>query len=256
MDSSEGEEATSAGSVNFDEFYSWYHESIFFAESQARQQAELKDDAGYNLDWPEGDNGEPPSKQQLISYFICYPLASLMYVALPDVRRDGFATLKWAFLEFAGSLVFIAFFCFCLIEWTVIFSNSLGIPDVIAGLIILAPGTSVPDLLSSYVVARQGHGDMAVSSSIGSNIFDITIGLPLPWLAYTIIIGDPVIVGAEGLLESIIMLIGMLAAVLLCIIAMRWKMGKLMGVAMMILYIVFCTIELVKHYVINEGGTC
>ena len=30
---------------------------------------------------------------------------------------------------------------------------------------------------------------MAVSSSIGSNLFDVTVGLPVPWLLYTIIFG-------------------------------------------------------------------
>ena len=34
-----------------------------------------------------------------------------------------------------------------------------------------------------------GQGDMAVSSSVGSNLFDVTVGLPLPWLLYTIIFG-------------------------------------------------------------------
>ena len=42
------------------------------------------------------------------------------------------------------------------------------------------------DLLSSLIVARQGEGDMAVSSSIGSNIFDILVGLPLPWILYMV----------------------------------------------------------------------
>ena len=45
------------------------------------------------------------------------------------------------------------------------------------GLSFLAAGTSVPDLITSVIVARKGLGDMAVSSSVGSNIFDITIGL-------------------------------------------------------------------------------
>ena len=40
----------------------------------------------------------------------------------------------------------------------------------------------MPDLMSSVLVARQGLGDMAVSSSVGSNIFDVTFGLPLPWV--------------------------------------------------------------------------
>ena len=59
------------------------------------------------------------------------------------------------------------------------------------GLTLLAAGTSVPDLLSSVIVARMGEGDMAVSSSIGSNIFDILVGLPLPWLCFTLYPGTP-----------------------------------------------------------------
>ena len=44
------------------------------------------------------------------------------------------------------------------------------------GLTFLAAGTSIPDLITSVLVARKGFGDMAVSSSIGSNLFDVTIG--------------------------------------------------------------------------------
>uniref|UniRef100_A0A914ZWA8 Sodium/calcium exchanger membrane region domain-containing protein n=1 Tax=Parascaris univalens TaxID=6257 RepID=A0A914ZWA8_PARUN len=53
------------------------------------------------------------------------------------------------------------------------------LPDAkkaIMGLTVLAAGTSVPDLITSVIVARKGLGDMAVSSSIGSNLFDICIG--------------------------------------------------------------------------------
>ena len=52
----------------------------------------------------------------------------------------------------------------------------LGIPATVMGLTFLAAGTSVPDLITSVIVAKQGHGDMAVSSSIGSNIFDVCVG--------------------------------------------------------------------------------
>ena len=37
------------------------------------------------------------------------------------------------------------------------------------------------------MVARDGHGDMAVSNSIGSNVFDILLGLGLPWFLSTTI---------------------------------------------------------------------
>ena len=46
----------------------------------------------------------------------------------------------------------------------------------VMGLTFLAAGTSIPDLITSVIVAKKGFGDMAVSSSVGSNIFDITVG--------------------------------------------------------------------------------
>ena len=44
------------------------------------------------------------------------------------------------------------------------------------GLTFLAAGTSMPDLITSVIVAKKGYGDMAVSSSVGSNLFDVTCG--------------------------------------------------------------------------------
>ena len=63
----------------------------------------------------------------------------------------------------------------CLLPWLQV-GETMGITEEIMGLTILAAGTSIPDLITSVIVARKGLGDMAVSSSVGSNIFDITIG--------------------------------------------------------------------------------
>ena len=52
------------------------------------------------------------------------------------------------------------------------------------GLTLLAAGTSVPELITSVIAARMGEGDMALSNSIGSNVFDIHVGLALPWIFY------------------------------------------------------------------------
>merc|ERR1719385_702644 len=89
--------------------------------------------------------------------------------------------------------------------------DTFSIPTVVMGLTFVAAGTSVPDLLSSVIVAKQGQGDMAVSSSIGSNIFDILIGLPGPWLFYALIIGDGSYEGEAGsLFTSLVVLMIML----------------------------------------------
>lgn len=92
------------------------------------------------------------------------------------------------------SIIWIGIFSYVMVSSAELTGNTIGIPSVVMGLVFLAAGTSVPDMLSSVVVAKQGKGDMAVSSSIGSNIFDVTVGLPIPWLLYGIINGCPVTV--------------------------------------------------------------
>ena len=52
------------------------------------------------------------------------------------------------------------------------------------GLTFLAAGTSVPDMLSALIVVQQGKGAQAISSCIGSNVFDICVGLGFPWLLF------------------------------------------------------------------------
>lgn len=107
------------------------------------------------------------------------------------------------------------------------------------GLTLLAAGTSVPDLLTSMLVARQGHGDMAISSSIGSNIFDVTIGLPIPWLLYAAVRGKPVVIKNEGLEISVALLFAMLAFTIGAIVCHGWVMTKWMGASLLFLYMLF-----------------
>ncbi|MGH0144421.1 UNVERIFIED_CONTAM: hypothetical protein FKN15_062036 [Acipenser sinensis] len=122
--------------------------------------------------------------------------------------------------------------------------ETIGITEEIMGLTILAAGTSIPDLITSVIVARKGLGDMAVSSSVGSNIFDITVGLPFPWLLYSFIHDmAPVQVSSNGLFCAIVLLFIMLLFVILSIALCKWRMSKLLGFIMFLLYLVFLVIS-------------
>merc|ERR1712022_83838 len=132
---------------------------------------------------------------------------------------------------FIGSICFIGMFSFVMVECADILGQTLNIPTFVMGLTILAAGTSVPDLLSSVIVAQQGEGDMAVSSSIGSNIFDVAFGLPLPWLTYNIVIAASdclcwveVSGDTESLMISLLTLLAMVAAIVVIIHLNHWKM--------------------------------
>ncbi|KAL7565757.1 hypothetical protein ACA910_010197 [Epithemia clementina (nom. ined.)] len=121
---------------------------------------------------------------------------------------------------------------------TEIIGNTLGIPSVVLGLTVLAAVTSVPDLLSSVIVARRGSGDMAVSSSIGSNIFDILVGLPLPWILFTAwpTTSSVVAMESDNLWISILALLAMLVFVISAIHCQGWKSTHTLAALMLCFY--------------------
>jgi Ca2+/Na+ antiporter len=63
------------------------------------------------------------------------------------------------------------------------------------GVTVLAIGTSIPDALGSIFSAKQGYAGMAVSNAIGSNVFDILIGLGVPWLIFSSYAGPVLVCG-------------------------------------------------------------
>merc|ERR1719199_1842261 len=83
----------------------------------------------------------------------------------------------------------------------------LGISPLFMGLVFLSAGTSVPDALGSIAVAKQGEGDMAVANAFGSNVFDILLGLGVPWLLKALMGIEVVFPGSSSdLLEWILIL--------------------------------------------------
>ncbi|XP_062589037.1 sodium/potassium/calcium exchanger 2-like [Saccostrea cucullata] len=183
-----------------------------------------------DLSWPKGWRSR-------ISYVLLAPLVFPMWITLPDVRREE--KKKWYWCTFFGSIVWIAIFSYLMNWWTNTVGKTIGLSDVVMGLTILAAGTSIPDLITSVIVAKKGFGDMAVSSSVGSNIFDITVGLPIPWLLYAAAFQEPIDVDSTGMVCSIVLLFIMLITVIVSIAASKWRMNKILGLAMLILYLVF-----------------
>ena len=89
---------------------------------------------------------------------------------------------------------------------------------------------------------------MAVSSSIGSNIFDVLVGLPLPWLIYSAVNGESNFVESDSLLFSLFLLFLMLVCVIVAIAAFGWKLSKTLGALMFVLYAVFVLLTLLVEY--------
>ncbi|MEQ2265815.1 hypothetical protein XENORESO_013024 [Xenotaenia resolanae] len=171
----------------------------------------------------------------------------LLWLTLPDVRKP--ASRKFLILTFLGSIFWISIFSYLMVWWAHQVGETIGISEEVMGLTILAAGTSIPDLITSVIVARKGLGDMAVSSSVGSNIFDVTVGLPIPWLIYSVLHnGEAVTVSSNGLFCTIVLLFLMLLFVIISIAACRWKLSKKLGITMFVMYFVFLVFSVLLEY--------
>jgi Ca2+/Na+ antiporter len=139
-------------------------------ESEEDEEEEEEEEGG-----PANPFDIPDSIGGKIFWLLGFPISLAMFLSIPDCRRPAFKKL-WP-LTFICSIAWIAVLAYFMVWMTTDFGMRVGAPDSIMGLTLLAAGTSIPDALSSVAVAKRGHGDMAVSSSIGSNIFDILFGL-------------------------------------------------------------------------------
>ncbi len=78
-----------------------------------------------------------------------------------------------ALLAVAGGVVMLVLGAKSFLTAAVAFAGALGISDAVTGLTIVAVGTSLPELATSFVAALKGENDIAIGNIVGSNIFNV-----------------------------------------------------------------------------------
>ncbi|XP_073348380.1 sodium/potassium/calcium exchanger 4 isoform X2 [Pagrus major] len=183
-----------------------------------------------------------------VKWLISWPLLLLLFFSIPNCAKARWE--KYFMLSFILSTVWIAVFSYFMVWMVTIIGYTLGIPDVIMGITFLAAGTSVPDCIASLIVARQGLGDMAVSNTIGSNVFDILVGLGVPWALQTMCVnyGSVVMINSRGLLYSVVLLLGSVALTVLGIHLNKWRLDLKLGLYVLVLYAIFLCFSVMIEY--------
>merc|ERR1711871_513682 len=110
-----------------------------------------------------------------------------------------------------------------------------------------AIGTSIPDAIGSMVVARAGEADMAIANAVGSNVFDILLGLGFPWFLRGVInelsnedkCDDSFPVKKCGIEISVGILFGTLGAFFLVLVLYKWRMNNKLGITFLCLYLLY-----------------
>jgi len=124
----------------------------------------------------------------LISWYCVYIFVLYKETKAHQASADSCEVVEDSYWKlFSWTLVSLAIIWFCIdniIVSAVYISDTLGIPQFIVSLIVLAACTSIPDTLLSINSARRGDLEGSISNAVGSNIFDISVCLGLPLLLF------------------------------------------------------------------------
>lgn len=114
-------------------------------------------------------------------------------------------------------------------------ARSLGVPEVIIGLTIIAIGTSLPELVTTVVAAVKGQADVGVGNVIGSNVFNILFILGATSTITTLPI-------AEQILRFDIWVMLGASALLLPFVIGKLTIGRKTGLAFLALYAIYLAV--------------
>ncbi|XP_058457477.1 sodium/potassium/calcium exchanger 3 isoform X3 [Malaya genurostris] len=186
-----------------------------------------------------------PSKQskfRQFSWIITWPIYLLFVFTIPNCEKPRFK--NWFPMTFFMCIVWIGSLSYVVAWMITIIGDTLKIPDSVMGITFLAAGTSVPEAVSSVIVAKQGHGSMGISNSIGSNTFDILLCLGLPWFIKASF--SPIQPGhhwvginSAGLEYSAISLLSTLLMLYIAFWLNKFKLNRRVGNTCLIMYAVF-----------------
>ena len=115
--------------------------------------------------------------------FMAYTIRSARKgeVEVTEEEQKGYGTGKSVFLIVYGlALLIVGSNIF--VDAATFVARTFGVSDAVIGLTIVACGTSMPELATSVVAAKNGQSALAVGNVLGSNVFNILMVLGLTGL--------------------------------------------------------------------------
>lgn len=115
--------------------------------------------------------------------FMAYTIRSARKgeVEVSEEEQKGYGTGKSVFLIIYGlALLIVGSNIF--VDAATFVARTFGVSDAVIGLTIVACGTSMPELATSVVAAKNGQSALAIGNVLGSNVFNILMVLGLTGL--------------------------------------------------------------------------
>ncbi|ESO92661.1 hypothetical protein LOTGIDRAFT_162582 [Lottia gigantea] len=148
----------------------------------------------------EGNDLPPTWSHYLMHFFTMF--WKLLCACIPPTNMLG------AWPSFVLSLFVIGLLTAFVEQLGHLIGCVVGLETSVAGITIIALGTSVPDTFASRTAAKQDtHADAAIGNVTGSNSVNVFLGLGLPWVigtTYYLIKGEDMVVKSTNLTVSVI----------------------------------------------------
>lgn len=157
----------------------------------------------------------------------------LLGAGLVPLPTSASVTRKdWALV--AGGMLGLAIGGHLTISQGALLAEQYGLSKTAVGLVIIAIGTSLPELITSLIAALRNESDISVGNVVGSNIFNSLLVLPVGAII------APIYVPAGGIIDLTVSLL--FAAVLIPIFLIgNSLMGRRSGAALLLVYLAYMT---------------
>jgi Ca2+/Na+ antiporter len=224
----------------------------------------------------------PAGESRLRQFFhmLLFPILLLMQITVPDPRitsNEKGPRLSIAMLSISLCIVWLIVGSYAMVASLEMLGDLMRLPNSVIGQTISAAGTSLPNYVASQVAARQGLGvrlckfvacflfessltrvlssfetisqNMAVSNAFGSNTFNIFIGLGIPWLMYTLFVGEYNGLQDDGITESVLILVAVLVAFVVLIFWTNFTLCRWHAIAFFMTYAIYVICVVVQGYI-------
>ena len=148
-----------------------------------------------------------------------------------EIDRSAKKLILWIGMCIVG-LVLLYFGARFFVDGATELAKILGISELMIGLIVVAIGTSLPELCISLMASYRGENELAVSNIVGSNIFNslfvLGIGallVDVPVLDTTLMFHMPVMIG--------------LSVLMFLMVYRNNKIGKVSGAILLTVYVAY-----------------
>ena len=184
----------------------------------------------------------------MLAMFVAYMAANVIQMKNApaeqhDDEEEAMPLPKMLVLLVAGA-VLIAVGANLLVDNGTLIAQALGVPESVIALTFVALGTSLPELVTAITSLIQGHSDLSLGNVVGANVFNLVLvsGVSVTLAPFTV----PQSATIFGMNSSLVLELPVMLAVMVLLTApalLKGKLSRAQGVALLVIYAVFCGIQ-------------